>query len=37
MTPAHRGDIAATDAEIGSLVYELYGITGEESKVFENM
>ena len=31
------GTGGAAPAEIGSLVYELYGITGEESKVFENM
>ncbi len=28
-------DIAATDAEIDDLVYELYGITGEERKIIE--
>jgi type I restriction-modification system DNA methylase subunit len=28
-------EIAATDAEIDSLVYELYGITGEERKIIE--
>jgi hypothetical protein len=28
-------DIAATDAEIDSLVYELYGITDEERGVIE--
>ena len=27
-------DIAATDAEIDNLVYELYGITDEERKIF---
>jgi hypothetical protein len=28
-------DIAATDAEINNLVYELYGITDEERKIIE--
>lgn len=28
-------EIAATDAEIGNLVYELYGITDEERKIIE--
>jgi len=28
-------DIAATDAEIDELVYELYGITEEERKIIE--
>ncbi len=28
-------EIAATDAEIDNLVYELYGITDEEQKVIE--
>ena len=30
-------EIAATDAEIDNLVYELYGITDEERKVIERM
>ena len=29
-------EIAATDAEIDNLVYELYGITEEEQKIIEN-
>jgi uncharacterized protein (UPF0335 family) len=28
-------EIAATDGEIDDLVYELYGITGEERKIIE--
>jgi hypothetical protein len=28
-------EIAATDAEIDDLVYELYGITGEERSIVE--
>ncbi len=28
-------EIAATDREIDELVYELYGITGEERKIIE--
>ncbi len=28
-------EIAATDAEIDNLVYELYGITEEERKIIE--
>jgi len=28
-------EMAATDAEIDNLVYELYGITGEERKIIE--
>jgi len=28
-------EIAATDAEIGELVYALYGITDEERKIIE--
>jgi len=28
-------EIAATDAEIDNLVYELYGITDEERKIIE--
>jgi hypothetical protein len=28
-------DITVTDAEIDNLVYELYGITGEERKIIE--
>ena len=28
-------EIAATDAEIDNLVYELYGITGEERKIID--
>ena len=30
-------DIAATDAEIDNLVYELYGITDEERKIIERV
>ena len=29
-------EIAATDAEIDALVYELYGITNEERKIIES-
>jgi hypothetical protein len=29
-------EIAATDAEIDELVYDLYGITDEELKIIEN-
>jgi len=29
-------EIAATDAEIDELVYELYGITDEERKIIES-
>ncbi len=29
-------DIAATDAEIDNLVYELYGITEDERKTIQN-
>lgn len=28
-------EVAATDAEIDNLVYELYGITAEERKIIE--
>jgi len=34
--PRLERDIAATDAEIDNLVYELYGITDEERKVIES-
>ncbi len=30
-------EIAATDAEIDKLVYELYGITGEERRIIEGV
>jgi len=30
-------EIAATDAEIDDLVYELYGITDDERKIIEGM
>jgi hypothetical protein len=30
-------EIAATDAEIDKLVYELYGITDEERKIIEGV
>ena len=36
MLQLHR-EIAATDAEIDELVYELYGITDEERKIIEGV
>ena len=32
---AHERQIAATDAEIDKLVYELYGLTEDEIKIVE--
>ena len=31
-----KSKIEKTDKEIGQMVYELYGLTGEELKIVEN-